>query len=141
MDTVRRHRSGFTLIEVLLVLVILVILAASAVTAYGPLQRRAYINAAKNQIGLFRTALGAYQLAIGNYPTSEQGLQALITQPADLPNPALWEGPYIEGGLPLDPWGREYRYAYPGVNNPHSYDLWSAGPDGQDGTADDIGNW
>ena len=73
----RRRQGGFTLIEVLLVLVILVVLASLAVVAYGPIQRRANINAAKSQIGLLKTPLQTYQLSIGSYPTTAQGLDAL----------------------------------------------------------------
>ena len=136
-----RRNGGFTLIEVLLVLVILVILASLAVVAYGPIQRRANINAAKSQVGLLKTPLQTYQLTIGSFPTAAQGLQALRTPPADLPNPAKWEGPYLDSDLPLDPWGNPYQYASPGVHNPDSFDVWSMGPDGANGTEDDIGNW
>jgi general secretion pathway protein G len=140
MSSRRIRRRGFTLIEVLLVLVILVILASLAVTAYGPVQRRANVNAAKSQIGLFKTPLGLYQNDIGNYPMTEQGLMGLVQPPADAP-PGKWNGPYLEGNIPLDPWGRQYNYKYPGDRNPQSYDVWSAGPDGVDGTEDDVGNW
>jgi general secretion pathway protein G len=133
-------RRGFTLIEVLLVLVILVILASLAVTAYGPIQRKAYIQSAKSQIGLFAPALDTFQLDTGTYPMSESGLMALFQPPGEVA-PEKWNGPYIQGGLPMDPWGQPYRYQYPGMRNPNSYDLWSAGPDMVDGTDDDIGNW
>ena len=81
----RRRKGGFTLIEVLLVLVILVVLASLAVVAYGPIQRRANINAAKSQIGLFGTPLQTYQMTVGHFPTTAQGLDALRNPPADLP--------------------------------------------------------
>ena len=138
----RRRNSGFTLIEVLLVLVILVVLASLAVVAYGPIQRRAKVDAAKSQVGLFKTPLQTYQMTVGSFPTSAQGLAALIQAPADLPNPAKWDGPYLDTNvLPLDPWGNPYQYASPGTHNPDSFDVWSLGPDGVNGTADDIGNW
>lgn len=134
-----RRRRGFTLIEVLLVLVILVLLAATAVPLYSSYQRQANKNAAKSQVGMMETALDGYQLNIGNYPP---GLDALFQPPADLPNPAKWEGPYLKGNMiPLDPWGNEYLYKFPGDRNPQTYDLWSVGPDMADGTDDDIGNW
>jgi general secretion pathway protein G len=135
-----RRRGGFTLIEVLLVLVILVVLASLAVVAYGPIKRRADINSAKSQIGLFSTPLETYQMTVGTYPTTPQGLAALRTPPADLANPAKWDGPYLGSPVPLDPWGNPYQYSYPGVRNPDKYDVWSRGPDGVNGTEDDIGN-
>ena len=131
-----RRKSGFTLIEVLLVLVILVVLASLAVVAYGPIQRRANINAAKSQIGLFATPLQTYQLTVGSFPTTAQGLSALRAPPADLPNPQKWDGPYLGSDVPLDPWGNAYQYVSPGSHNPDSYDVWTTGPDGSE-----LGNW
>jgi general secretion pathway protein G len=141
MSRLPRRRGGFTLIEVLLVLVILVVLASLAVVAYGPIKRRADINSAKSQIGLFGTPLEMYQITVGIYPTTAQGLAALRTRPADLANPAKWDGPYLSSPIPLDPWGNPYRYSYPGLRNPDKYDVWSVGPDGINGTEDDVGNW
>jgi general secretion pathway protein G len=136
-----RRRGGFTLIEVLLVLVILVVLASLAVVAYGPIQRRANVNAAKSQIGLFKTPLQMYQMTVGGYPTTTQGLEALRTAPGDLPNPAKWDGPYLDSPVPSDPWDKPYQYVSPGTHNPDGYDVWSFGPDGVNGTEDDVGNW
>jgi len=136
-----RRRGGFTLIEVLLVLVILVILVSLVVGTYSSAQRQAQVNAAKSQIGLFKTPLNMYRLNMNVYPTTEQGLEALRTPPANLPNPLKWQGPYLDQPIPLDPWDGQYYYASPGRMNPDTYDVWSAGPDGQSGTDDDIGNW
>jgi general secretion pathway protein G len=135
-----RRNRGFTLIEVLLVLVILVIIASLAVTAYGPIQKKANINAAKVQIGAFETPLNAFNLDIGMFPTSNQGLQALRSPPGDLPNPGAWNGPYLNKEIPLDPWGRPYIYISPGRYN-QDYDVYSLGPYGQDNSPDNIGNW
>jgi general secretion pathway protein G len=75
-----------------------------------------------------------------DFPSTSEGLQALITPPAN--KAAQWVGPYItESKVPNDPWGEPYQYVYPGQKNKGSYDLWSKGPDKQSGTADDIGNW
>jgi len=137
----RRRTGGFTLMEVLLVLVILAVLASLAVFAYQKTQRRANINAAKAQVGLLRTPLQAYQLSIGSYPTTAQGLQALRYAPSDLPNPSKWDGVYLESDVPLDPWDNPYQYISPGIHNPDGFDVWSFGPDGINGTQDDIGNW
>ncbi len=89
-----------------------------------------------------RAPLTAYRIDMGNYPTTAEGLQALITAPASKAD--RWRGPYFDapgGKIPLDPWGEPYAYRFPGVKNPGSYDLYSKGPDGQADTADDIGNW
>jgi len=138
----RRRRGGFTLVEVLLVLVILVIIASLAVTAYGPIQRKAYINAAKTQIKAFKTPLQAYRLDIGDFPSTSQGLEALLGPPSDLPNQDKWFGPYLDSRVvPKDPWDNLYQYEYPGRNQEEWPDIWSFGPDGRDGTEDDIGNW
>jgi general secretion pathway protein G len=133
-----RRGRGFTLIEVLMVLVILVIIASLAVSSYSNAQRSANINAAKAQIGLFKTPLSMYNMDVGMYPATNQGLQALISPPADLPNPAAWQGPYLDSAIPLDPWKRQYQYISPGRYNP-DYDVWSLGPSGSEQTA--IGNW
>jgi len=137
----RRRQDGFTLMEVMLVLLIMAILASSAGLAYQKIHRRANINAAATQVGALKTPLQAYQLSIGNFPTTAQGLQALRTPPSDLPNPAKWDGPYLDGDVPLDPWDNPYQYMCPGVHNPDGFDVWSLGPDGINGTQDDIGNW
>jgi general secretion pathway protein G len=133
-----RSRRGFTLIEVLMVLIILVIIASLAVGTFTQQRNKAMINAAAAQIGLFKTPLELYNQDMYMYPTSNQGLAALCNPPADASSSA-WSG-YMES-IPLDPWKREYRYMSPGRYNQNSYDLWSVGPDGVDGTADDIGNW
>jgi|SRR3972149_5565582 len=138
----RRRRGGFTLVEVLLVLVILVIIASLAVTAYGPIQRRAYINAAKTQIKALKTPLQAYRLSIGDFPTTSQGLEALLEPPSDLANQDKWDGPYLDSiVVPKDPWDAPYQYQYPAKNQELWPDIWSLGPDGRDGTEDDVGNW
>ena len=133
----RRRRSGFTLIEVLLVMVILVILGSLAVGMFSNTQRGANMKAARSQIGLWKTPIETYNLELNSYPPD---LEALRSPPANLTNPQKWNGPYTES-IPNDPWGNPYQYMVPGRNRPDSYDLWSLGEDGQDGTEDDIGNW
>jgi general secretion pathway protein G len=89
-----------------------------------------------------KTPLTAYRISLGDYPSTEEGLQALVTAPENKAD--RWKGPYIDspgGKLPLDPWGEPYQYRYPGTHNKDGYDLWSKGPDKIDGTDDDIGNW
>lgn len=133
------HRaSGFTLIEVLLVLVILVILGSFAVTFFTGTRERASVDQAKAQISLVESATRFYQLHMNQYPRT---LDDLVTGPSASGDQGTWGGPYLEKRLPLDPWNNEYRYVAPGKRNAQKYDVWSLGPDGQDGTADDIGNW
>lgn len=84
--------------------------------------------------------LTTFRIHMGDYPTTAEGLQALITPPST--RSEQWHGPYLqEGKLPLDPWKEPYVYRYPGVKNKSSYDVFSKGPDRQEGTKDDIGNW
>jgi general secretion pathway protein G len=135
-----RRGRGFTLIEVLMVLMILVIIAGFAVNTYRNALYKAKIQAAKVDIGSFKTPLAMYSMDIGMFPTTNQGLQALRSPPADLPNAQAWNGPYFDNDIPMDPWSRPYNYISPGRYNP-DYDVWSLGPNGQDNSPDNIGNW
>ncbi|HUY32903.1 MAG TPA: type II secretion system major pseudopilin GspG [Pirellulales bacterium] len=136
----RRRRQGFTLIEVLLVLVILVILGSLVGIQIRSAQKSALLKAAKSQVGMFDSPLQRYALDMGDFPTASVGLGALVSAPSDAKS-AQWAGPYLEKGVPADPWGNQYQYANPGRHNAGSYDVWSLGSDGADGTDDDIGNW
>jgi general secretion pathway protein G len=132
-----RLRRGFTLVEILLVVTIIGILAALVIPKIVGRGEEARIKAAFSDInGGIKTTLGMYEVDTGSYPKS---LQDLIQQPGDVQN---WHGPYFDPpNLPIDPWNHPYVYVFPGRHNTTSYDLYSMGPDGQDGTADDIGNW
>ncbi len=129
----RRHKGGFTLIEILLVVVIIGILAGIALPKLSGHTRRAEITRARAEIENIGTALAQYEMDLGEFPRS---LQELVTSPGS----DRWNGPYLQKGLPNDPWKRPYVYVYPGQRNPRSYDLYSLGPDGVE-SADDIGNW
>lgn len=133
----RRVRRGFTLMEVLLVLAILVILGSLVAMSFKNVISDADVKGAKAQIGGFESPINNYLLHMRQYPTT---LQALVTAPADV-DAAKWKGPYLDKAIPLDPWGGEYKIRAPGTFNPNSFDVWSAGPDKVDGTADDVGNW
>lgn len=101
----------------------------------NPVEAKIFVG---SEIG---TVLQVYKIHTGSYPTTQQGLQALITQPTGVNG---WNGPYFNTkGVPLDPWGHPYHYAYPSTHGQPTgkYDCWSLGLDGIDGTADDIGNW
>ena len=137
----RRSRRGFTLMEILVVLAILALLfglAISNVTGiFGGSQVQVAELFVKQSI---QTPLFTYRMHMGDYPTTAEGLQALISAPSNRGD--KWHGPYLkENKVPLDPWGEPYQYQSPGARNKSSYDIWSKGPDKQSGTDDDIGNW
>jgi len=134
----RWTRRAFTLIELLLVLVILATLAAVIVPRFTRRSEQARITAARADIASLEVALDAFEVDTGRYPTTEEGLGALLEAPSDVTG---WHGPYIKRGLPKDPWGRPYIYKCPGDHNTTGYDLYSYGPNGQEGGGDDIDNW
>lgn len=136
-----RHTRGFTLIELIMVVVILGVLAALVVPNFTGRTQEAKITAASTQLSSFDVALQMYEGENGVYPTTAQGLKALVEKPTTSPVPDQWKRPYLKNGIPADPFGTEYKYVSPGKNNSDSYDLSSAGPDGQHGTDDDITNW
>ena len=141
-ERVRRGEGGFTLLEILVVLAIIGLLVSLAVTNIDKIfgQSKETICRIFVQESL-KTPLTQYRIHLGDYPSTAEGLQALLTAPGDKSD--RWRGPYIEapsGKLPVDPWGRPYQYRYPGTRNKGSYDLFSFGPDGVE-SEDDIGNW
>jgi general secretion pathway protein G len=125
----RRAERGMTLIEILVVLTLIGVVLGIVGGNYISRGEQAKAKAAKIEIGQISQALDLYKLEVGRYPTSQEGLQALITAPPSAPN---WSGPYWKKStLPKDPWGNEYRYAAPGQNGP--YDILSYGADGKEG--------
>ncbi len=138
-----RRRSGFTLIEILVVIVVIAILATLVAPNIFQHVGAAKSATAKSQIEMLGAALDAYRLDNGAYPTSQQGLPALWEKPSIDP-PTNWRSPYLRKPVPLDPWGRAYVYVYPGQQNPSSYDLVSYGADGKiggEGEDADIASW
>ena len=132
-------RHGFTLLELLVVMVIIGLLAAYVGPKYFSQVGKSEVKTARAQIVGLEKALEQYRLDVGIFPTTEQGLAALITRPADS---ARWDGPYLSKGLPLDPWGHPYQYKQPGEHG--EFDLISLGRDGRaggEGLDADIGNW
>jgi len=138
----RRGQRGFTLIEILLVVIIIGTLAAMMVPRFSGRSDQARKAAAKADIEVnIATALKLYELDNGYFPTTEQGLTALMEKPAASPEPENWNGPYMEKKA-VDPWGRPYKYESPGTHRPHDYDLYSGGKaPKEDKTDDDIVNW
>ena len=138
----RRVRAGFTLIEIMVVVVILGILAALIVPRVLSRPDEARITAAKQDVAAIGQALRLYKLDNLAYPTTDQGLQALVVKPAAAPVPPNWKpGGYVER-LPKDPWGHDYRYLNPGQRA--EIDIYSLGADGEpggEGNNADIGNW
>jgi len=134
--------KGFSLIEILLVVIIMGTLAAMVVPRLTGRSEQARNAAAKADIDVnIPTALKLYELDNGFFPTTSQGMQALLNKSNTMPIPQNWNGPYIEK-LPIDPWGRPYQYRSPGDHRPHDYDLWSLGKNSKDDVADDdVVNW
>lgn len=137
-----RNAHGFTLIEILLVVLIIGVIAAMVVPNLAGRGEQARKSIARADIDTnLDSSLGMYEIDNGRYPTTEQGLAALLQKPTLEPVPNNWNGPYLKKkALPKDPWGREYIYRFPGNHNTEGYDLSSSGPDGVE-SADDIVNW
>lgn len=129
------------MMELLVVLAILGLLAGLAISNVGNIFGGAQATTAELFVKeSMKSPLFTYRMHLGDYPSTSDGLQALITAPGSKGD--RWHGPYVtESKVPNDPWGEPYQYAYPGAKNKASYDLWSKGPDKQSGTNDDIGNW
>jgi general secretion pathway protein G len=139
--TRNRSRAGVTLIEMLVVVTIIGLFVALVAPSLFSKADSARVTAARAQIANFMTALGAYKLDTGNFPTTEQGLQALRVRPADV---LQWNGPYMPQDIPKDQWGHDFIYRFPGEHGNDEPDILSLGRDGQpggEGYDADIVNW
>lgn len=133
------RQSGFTLLELLVVLVILGLLAGYVAPKYFAQIGKSEVKTAKAQIDALEKALDQYRIDTSHYPSTEQGLAALNTKPAD---EARWDGPYLKKAVPNDPWGKPYQYRMPGEHG--EIDLFSFGRDGTPGGTGndaDLNNW
>lgn len=134
-----KRACGFTLLELLVVMLIIGLLAGIVGPKYFSQLGKSEAKAARAQMDSIGKALELYRLDTGRYPSTEQGLKALIDRPGEEPR---WDGPYLKKGLPPDPWGRAYVYRSPGEHG--DFDLYSLGKDGQPGGSDeaaDITSW
>ena len=131
------NQRGFTLIEVLVVIIILGLIAALVVPRITGRLDEAKVEATKIQMRAIKDALEQYKLDNGTYPTTEQGLKALVEKPNTPPLPSRWR-PYLDK-LPQDAWGRDFVYLSPGINRP--FELRSLGTDGKEDTEDDLDVW
>jgi len=141
-----RRRRAFTLIEIMAVVIIMGLLAGIVgVAIFGQLDT-ARQKTTLTQMKQLEAALAFYQMDNGRFPTTEQGLRALVEPPTIAPEPRNYRpGGYLQGGkVPDDAWSNPYHYEYPGTKNTQGFDIWSLGADGQPGGKDadtDIGNW
>ncbi len=138
MSSGRQKKKGFTLIEILVVMVMIAMLAALVAPRLFPKLGKGKQSTAKAQIALLEQSLDQFRLDVGRYPTTQESLNALVSNP----NIDNWDGPYLKKGLPNDPWGFPYHYQCPGTHG--EYDLFSYGRDGAqggEGEDKDIGSW
>ena len=137
------RQSAFTLVEVMVVLAILVLLLAMVGPRVLGTQKKADIKITTQQIQNLEAALKLYSVDARTFPSTEEGLKTLLQKPADETRAQNWAGPYLdEVDLPVDPWGQQFRYAYPPINGTLDFpNIWSSGPDSKENTEDDIVNW
>jgi len=139
MKNYKKTQSGFTLVEIMVVVVIIGLLAAFVLPSVVGNQDVAFKKATKAEISQISSKLALYKLDNFSYPTTAQGLQALVTNPGGKKN---WR--QLSTSLEKDPWDNDFQYRFPGEKNPSSFDLWSYGADGApngEGFNADIGNW
>ncbi len=131
----KRTRRGFTLLELLVVILIIGLLTGIIAPRFMSQISRSEVTTARAQMDAFRKAIEAFRIDNGRYPTTAEGLDALVTAPS---GSTRWNGPYLQGAIPLDPWGTKYQYQAPGPNG-RDYEILSYGRDrAPGGTGDDA---
>ncbi len=131
-----RRNAGFTLLEMVIVLGIIAMILGGAIFSMRGIGDSAKLTQVRNDCAALRNALDMYKLNGGSYPTTQQGLKALVDKPSAAPIPRMWSR--ISEKVPLDPWGTEYSYRFPGKKSATDFEIISKGKDGQEGTGDDI---
>ena len=135
-----RKDFGFSLVELLVTVSIMALLATAVVISVGPVLGKSRIDRARSDIAALESGLEQYSFDMFNYPGADTGLAALKTPPTGANADQYRPGGYIKR-VQQDPWGNDYRYNVPGTRSGGAYDVFSAGPDGEAGNEDDIGNW
>ncbi|MFH1728399.1 MAG: type II secretion system major pseudopilin GspG [Pseudomonadota bacterium] len=135
-----RNKKAMTLIEIMIVITILGFLATLVTVKTVSFMKSSRIDTVKIQVSKIAGNLDIYNLKCGRYPSTEDGIDALMNPPSSGKCKNYPEGGFVDD-VPNDAWGNPYQYSYPGTNNAKGFDLWSMGPDSMDGTEDDIGNW
>lgn len=137
------RQGGFTLVEIITVLAIIGMLIGVVISNTDKIFGDSQVSVARMYVrDSLKTPLVRYRIDMGDYPSTNEGLAALLTAPNS--NADRWRGPYMDatgGKEPMDPWGQPFQYRYPGTKNVGGYDVFSKGPDKAADTADDIGNW
>jgi len=131
-----RRRAGFTLLEMVIVLGIIAVLMGGSIALIGKVKDGAKLQRVGADFNAIGSSLEIYHNNAGFYPSSQQGLKALVTRPSGSPAPKRWTS--VAKSVPIDPWGKEYGYRFPGKRDNNSFEIFSSGPDGMDNTADDL---
>lgn len=132
----QRVAAGFTLLEMVIVLGIIAVLLGGSIALIGGIGEGAKLQRVDADFNAIGSSLKTYKLNAGNYPTQQQGLEALVTKPSSTPVPRRWAK--IADKIPTDPWMQPYGYKFPGTKDPSEFELFSLGKDGQAGTEDDL---
>jgi general secretion pathway protein G len=132
----QRVAAGFTLLEMVIVLGIIAVLLGGSIALIGGIGEGAKLQRVDADFNSLGSALKTYKLNAGNYPTQQQGLEALVTKPSSTPVPRRWAK--IADKVPPDPWNNPYGYKFPGTKDPSEFEIFSMGKDGQAGTDDDL---
>lgn len=135
-----RKDAGFSLVELMVVIFIMGLLATLVIVNVAPVGEQSRVSKARSDVAAFEAALEMYSLDMYTYPSPDQGLEALKIAPAGANAATYRPGGYVKR-MRTDPWGNAYHYEMPGRRSGGAYDVYSAGPDGETGNADDIGNW
>jgi general secretion pathway protein G len=131
-----RRRAGFTLLEMVIVLGIIAVLMGGSIALIGKVKDGAKLQRVGADFNAIGSSLEIYHNNAGFYPSTQQGLKALVTRPSGSPAPKRWTS--VAKSVPIDPWGKEYGYRFPGKRDNSSFEIFSSGPDGMDNTGDDL---